>query len=381
MERIDFINVSRILWCCQDLGITPYELGDETGISKNTIQNLLENGDGLTFNQLRAVSEFCGRGMLFFLENEEVEPNRVHTPAFRTLANQKPELSQKLKLLIERVEKHRDVYLSLREELGLDRQDFQAPNTQNMSIAEAARTTRAWLGLRDSNNFDSYREAVEAKGILVFRSNGYNGRWQIAKESPIIGFVLYEPTCPVIVVKKQSWETQQAFTLMHELGHIIMHRSSSIDDEQDLLSHDGMESEANAFAGNLLVPPNFLAMISDAERPRDVSLYDSWLDNYRRRWGISVEVILRRLLDSNRLARQDYANYRQWRSAQPLPEGEGGNRQYRHREPTHIFGSPYVKTVLDSLSSKKITLTKASKYLDGINLRDIHQLEEFYARS
>jgi Zn-dependent peptidase ImmA (M78 family) len=333
----------------------------------------------LTFNQLKAVAEFCGRGILFFLESEELEPNRVHTPAFRTLANQKPELSQKLRLLIERVERHRDVYLSLREELGLERRDFQAPNTLGMSIAEAASATRAWLGLRDSNNFDSYREAVEAKGILVFRSNGYNGKWQIARESPIIGFVLYDPTCPVIVVKKQTWETQQAFTLMHELGHIVLHRASSIDDERDLLAHDGMESEANAFAGNLLVPPRFLEMIIDAERPRDVSLYDSWLDSYRRRWGVSVEVILRRLLDSNRLDRNDYVNYRQWRSEQQFPEGDGGNRQYRHREPAHIFGTPYVKTVLDSLSNKKITLTKASKYLDGINLKDIHQLEAYYA--
>jgi Zn-dependent peptidase ImmA (M78 family) len=381
MERIEFINIARIRWCCQDLGITPYELGQEVGISNNTIDNLIENGEGLTFNQLKAVSEFFGRGILFFLETGELEPNRVHTPAFRTLANQKPELSQKLKLLIERVERQREVYLSLKEELGLERQAFQAPNTRGMNIADAANITRAWLGLRDNNSFDSYREAIESKGILVFRSNGYNGKWQIARESPIIGFVLYDPACPVIVVKKQSWETQQAFTLMHELGHIILHRSSSIDDEQDLLSGDGMESEANAFAGNLLVPSSFLAMINDADRPIEVSLYDSWLDAYRRRWGISVEVILRRLLDNNRLDRESYIRYRRWRSEQQLPEGEGGNRQYRHREPAHIFGAPYVRTVLDSLSSKKITITKASKYLDGITLRDIHQLEAYYARS
>lgn len=383
MERIEFINVARILWCCQDLGITPYELGRETGISNNRIESLLEHEGGLTFNQLRAISEFFGRGVLFFLEEGEVEPNRVHTPAFRTLANQKPELSQKLKLLIERVERQREVYLSLREELGIgnERQDFTPPNTEGMRIVDAANTARRWLGLRDNNNFDSYREAIEAKGILVFRSNGYNGKWQIAKENPIMGFVLYDPSCPVIVVKKQAWDTQQAFTLMHELGHLLMHKSSSIDDEQDLQSHEGMESEANAFAGNILVPPAFLALISDNERPRDVSQFDAWLDVYRRRWGVSGEVILRRLLDSNRLDRATYNAYRRWRSDLQVSEGDGGNRMYRHREPGHIFGEPFVRTVLDSLSNKKITLTKASKYLDGINLKDIHQLKEFYART
>lgn len=379
MERIEFININRIVWCCDDAGVTPHEMAHATGISSRTLEGLLEGDIGLTFNQLKAVAEYFGRSVLFFLEEGDVEPNRFRTQSFRTLANQKPELSQKLKLLIERVEKQRDIYQALREELGFERLIFQPPNTAGMTIPEAASVVRNWLGLRDSNTFDSYRNAVEAKGILVFRSNGYNGNWQIARESPIIGFVVYDQSCPVIVVKKQNWDTQQAFTLMHELGHLILHRTSSIDDENDLQSHDGMESEANAFAGHLLVPNVLLAGVDDYTRPQNVSEYDGWLDVYRRRWGVSVEVILRRLLDSNRLSRANYVSYRQWKAAQPFIENNGGNRQYRHREPAHIFGAPFVKTVLDSLNTKKITLTKASKYLDGINLKDIHLLEEHYA--
>lgn len=382
MEKIDFINLNRILWCCQDLGMTPHDLAHEVGIAYATMENFIEQGAGLTFNQLKAISEYFGRGVLFFLESGDLEPERVHTPAFRTLANQKPELSQKVKLLIERVERQRDVYLTLKENLAEDREVYQPPaNLERMNIAEAARVTRQWLGLGEINDFDSYRGAVEAKNILVFRSNGYNGKWQIAKESPIIGFVLYDPTCPVIVIKKQTWETQQAFTLMHELGHLLLHRESSIDDEQDLQAHAGMESVANAFAGHILVPSHFLNSINDGDRPYDVSEYEAWLDNYRRRWGVSVEVILRRLVDSGRLDRGNYGNYRRWRTEQQLPLSSRGNREWRHREPEHIFGAPFVRTVLDSLNSKKITLTKASKYLDGINLKDIHQLEAYYAQS
>ena len=40
----------------------------------------------------------------------------------------------------------------------------------------------------------------------------------------------------MIVIKKQPWEPQQSFTLMHELGHLLLHKTSSIDDEHDLLS-------------------------------------------------------------------------------------------------------------------------------------------------
>jgi Zn-dependent peptidase ImmA (M78 family) len=58
----------------------------------------------------------------------------------------------------------------------------------------------------------------------------------------------------VIVVKKQYWDTRQTFTLMHELGHLLLHKPSSIDDEHDLQSHQGHEREANAFARYLLIP-------------------------------------------------------------------------------------------------------------------------------
>lgn len=380
MERIGNINVGRILWCCADFGIAPEDLAREAHISSATLHALLEGSAGLTFNQLKKMADFFGRGVLFFLEEGEVEPTQVHTPAFRTLANQKPELTSRLKRFIERVEHQRDVYLSLIEEMRVDRPEFNPPDVGGMTPANAAIAIRRWLGLGATNNFDTYREAVEAKGILVFRSNGYQGQWQIAKESPIIGFNLYDDSCPVIVVKKQPWETQQSFTLMHELGHLVLHKKSSIDEERDLYSHHGMESEANAFAGSLLVPLSFLHDINLAEKPNDVSQFDVWLDRYRKRWGVSPEVILRRLLDNNKLTPAEYNGYRDWREQQSYPEAEGGSRQYRHREPTHIFGEPFVRTVLDSLNNKYITLTKASKYLDGINLTDIRLLRDYHAR-
>ena len=52
---------------------------------------------------------------------------------------------------------------------------------------------------------------------------------------------------------------------------------------------------------------------------------------------------------------------------------------YRHREPSHIFGDRFVRTVLDALNNRYITLAKASSYLDGLKINDLHQLERHYA--
>jgi len=214
---------------------------------------------------------------------------------------------------------------------------------------------------------------------LVFRSNGYNGKWQIPRENPILGFSLYDPTCPVIVVKKLDWESRQSFTLIHELGHLLLHKASSIDDEHDFESHRGREQEANAFAGHLLVPDAFLASIQDTDRPDEVSRYDNWLERQRRAWGVSSEVILRRLLNTGRMQQDQYEAYRQWRSQTVITQEDGGNRKYRHREPKHIFGDTFVRTVLDALYARHITLAKASGYLDSLKIKDLHQLERHYA--
>lgn len=385
MERIQSINPERIVWCCDDFGIGLDELASEIGVSPLTLQGVVDgDGKGLTFNQLSKMASYFGRGILFFLEYDPIDENRIHTAAFRTLANQKPELSAKMRALIERVEWQRTIYLSLRNELDHDDYPiFTPPLFDGHSISEAARQARNWLGLNTHKNFsfELYRTALETQGILVFRSNGYNGKWQIAADSPILGFTLYDENCPVIVIKKQEYEPIQSFTLMHELGHLLLHRSSSIDDFNDMQSHAGEERDANAFAGLLLVPDEFLAMIRDVDRPDEVSKYDEWLAPFRRSWAVSGEVILRRLLDSGRLHKNDYTNYRAWRAepaAMPIPVS-GGARIYRHREPKHIFGDRFVRTILDALSGQRITLAKASSYLDGLKVSDVHELERHYA--
>ena len=380
MERIQSINLARIDWCCADRGMTRDELAAEIGIAPASLAKAFEGEAGLTFNQLRKIAAFFGRGTLFFLEAGPVNEATVHSAQFRTLANKKPELSPRLKLLIERVERQREIFLALRDELdSVDVMAFAPPELNGLSVQDAARLVRRWLGLADRNDFDSYRQAIEARGLLVFRSNGYNGKWQIAKESPILGFSLYDPACPVIVVKKQDSDTRQTFTMMHELGHLLLHKTSSIDDESDLHAREGEEREANAFAGYLLVPNAFLHSIHDDERPADVSGFDDWLEPQRRAWGVSSEVILRRLMDAKRLPQADYAAYRRWWAARPIVEKSGGSREYRNREPKHIFGDGYVRTVLDALNSRRISLAKASSYLDNLSIRDLHKLERHYA--
>jgi len=78
------------------------------------------------------------------------------------------------------------------------------------------------------------------------------------------------------------------------------------------------------------------------------------------------------------LPKSRYAAYRQWAAQSVAMQSEGENREWRHREPRHIFDDTFVRTVLDSLHARHITLAKASGYLDNLKIKDLHQLERYY---
>ena len=117
----------------------------------------------------------------------------------------------------------------------------------------------------------------------------------------------------------------------------------------------------------------------EAERPNAVQQFDEWLKPQRKAWGVSTDAILLRLVDAGRLQHALYGAYRAWRQQQPQREEEGGSRSYRYREPRHVFGDRFVRTVLGALNARQITLNKASDYLDGLKVSDLHKLERFYA--
>ncbi|MHC4877397.1 MAG: ImmA/IrrE family metallo-endopeptidase [Planctomycetota bacterium] len=380
INRIPSINRDRIDWCCKECGITADELADEVGLLSNRLERDSLQKDGLTYNQLKKVADFFQRGVLFFLETEPLKDEGIRSAHFRTLTNQKPDLSRKVLALIERVERQRILYLSLLEDIGEVPVRFQPPRVSRSNVTGAATIARKWLNLSEESTFEAYRSALEARGVLVLRSNGYAGKWQLPKDSPICGFSLYEDHCPVIFVRRLHPETRQTFTLMHELGHLLLHKSSTIDSEADLTSLQGKERDANQFAGSVLVPESFLGTIDDAQRPDAVSDYETWLKPYKSRWGVSGEVILLRLVAAGRLQQAEYDAYRDFvRSVAPTSKPTTGDRSYRHREPKHIFGTPFVRVVLDALNTDQISLARASSYLDNIRTNDVHALEEHIA--
>ena len=373
MERIQSVNLDRIEWACAEYGMTLEQLSSIPQVSESAVKHLAA-GDGITPNTLQKIAGFLGHGVLFFIEQGPVETDSIYTPQFRTILNRKPHLSPKLRRFVQRVEKQRETYIALQEAISEPGVSFTPPDMA--SPANGPQIARDWLNLSTSNNFAISRKKVEEKGVLVFLSNGYNGKWQIPKDDPILGFSVYHDSYPIVVIKKES-EQRQLFTLMHELAHLIIHKASWVDDEADLHSYSAQEQEASSLAGRVLVPDAVLESVRDQDKPSSVTEYDNWLASPRNMYGVSGEVILRRLLDSDRLPQEHYTEYREWKNETTRDGRKRGNRSHRYREPIHMFGDTFVRTVFEALQAKEITLARASGYLDNLQIQDVHQLEQY----
>lgn len=383
MEKVA-INPNRLQWCMDIVEIDLDHLSSEVNIAKQTLEHVMENQAALSVRQLNEIANHFKRSLLFFLNPDEVEEEKIYSLQFRTINNQKPIKSPKLIAFIERVEKQREIYMGLMEDLEEPLNEEWHSNIKwNIeNIKSVSTKAREWLGISVSDSFDNMRQAVANKGIMVIVSNGYDGKWQIDKKNPVRGFSLYYDILPIIVIKKQSSKGAQAFTLMHELAHLLLHKKSAIDDEDDLHNYQGMEKEANEFAGNLLIPDVFLNELDiNTLLNLKVEEYDNYLNSYKKQWCVSGEAILVRLLINKLITQQHYQSYKNFKNQQTVKDSQKDTgsipRIYRHREPINVFGKPFVYAVFDSLHNRNITLAKASTYLDNLKISDVRQLEQY----
>ena len=213
---------------------------------------------------------------------------------------------------------------------------------------------------------------------------GYQGAWRV-KHDDLVGFSMVHDQAPVIFVKKTSPE-RQVFTLFHELGHLLLHQSSCMDDVDNLQNdyYAKQEKEANQFAGLCLLPDDLMK-----QKFPQISVtpeeYASTFKTFSSQLGLSVEVIVVRLLQMEKITQSDYQRYKkssmlEQQNAQHPTTTKQAKRKYRHREPRYIFGDRYVGVMLDAWHGKHITLNKASDYLDRLKIQDIYKLDQSYVR-
>jgi Zn-dependent peptidase ImmA (M78 family)/DNA-binding XRE family transcriptional regulator len=240
---------------------------------------------------------------------------------------------------------------------------------------------RTWRDPRVSYN--AWRAAIERIGILVFQADGI-------ATSEMLGFSLSERPLPVIGVNRKLKHNGRTFTLLHEAVHVLLQQSSICDIEEGQLrppEEQRVEVFCNAVAAAALVPRNLLLneplVAVHPARPRDWD--EDELGAIGRAFGVSNEVILRRLLTAGRTSQAFYMQRRAfWGSLidTPAPSTEPPS-EFKRNMPQEVvsnLGRPLTRLLLDSYDSSYTSLADVSRYF-GLRAQQVAKVRDLLARS
>ena len=368
-------------WARESIGLTVDEVAERLAKQPADIQSWETGTDAPTYVQLeRLAYELYKRPIaLFFLP----EPPEEHRPQseFRTLpAFDLKNLESDTFLHIRKAHAYQIALAELFDGKNpAERKIWQVcPLTLSDSPEQVAVAIRQELNVTvadqmkwgdDSDALSFWRRAVEQRGVFVFK-NAF-------KQKEISGFCLTDNEFPLIYLNNSTTKTRQIFSLLHELSHLLFNLNglSKFDRSYiDRLPHQERRIEifCNAVASEVLMPSaDFNKQM--AELPADLNLApDLVFARLAKRYGVSREAALRRLLDLGRVDQEFYETKAEEWTGQ-IKKGKSGGDWYAttgsyisDRLLTEVFGRYF---------RNQVSAAQAAEYL-GVAPKNLHGLEE-----
>lgn len=335
-----------------------------------------EKGEpGLTIAKLQAVADLYRRPLAaFYLSQRPPVEERVRDFRRPWLTARRRE-SPMLAAEIRRAEGQRTnllEILELREQAASDEWKVPAQSQDLAPIARAlldARSLVARPGFsgKPTDWFFYWSSALEEVGVLVVTANAVP-----AEEAD--GFSVALDPVPIVGVNGSSHFNRRIFTLLHEYAHILLNSSALCDLHEEQTSEresDRIEVECNRIAAEILVPTPLFA-----QRPIVIGSNRN-ADNWRmpdlraeaRIWGVSPEVILRKLVTVERASADFYDGWRD-RHSDPERYSSGTDNKSNNggdglRTKVRNLGKGYVRSVVGALSEGYLTTYESANMLNS----------------
>lgn len=220
---------------------------------------------------------------------------------------------------------------------------------------------------------NGWKNAVEELGVLVFHFGD-------VEETEVRGFSISEKVLPVIGLNGGDSVNGRIFTLIHEFGHLMLGEGGSCDLAEFSSRVEPslpVEIFCNAFAASVLVPRKaFLAEPNVARASPSTEWTDSELEWLARRYRVSREVVLRRLLT---LGKADADFYKTWRADLLSLQARDDEERSSGRPGVAVMtvrdvGKPFARLVIDAYHSDAITGGDVSEFL-GVRLKHLPAIE------
>ena len=279
--------------------------------------------------------------------------------------------SPELRLALRQMLTRRENALNLMGELGEPVPDFSLRAHLRESPTEVGRRLRVAMGvgvatqLGWANEWEAWRAwraAVEQMGVLVFQ-------FPTVSLAEVRGLALLRTPMPVAAVNGKEMPPAKAFTLCHEVVHLMLAASNEEAPaaRERRSGNEWMDVErfAEVAASHALVPEDALRSVIG-----QLGLHAAeWgIENVRRvakKFRLTPLATATRLRESGFMASPQYNQWReQWQAyVAALPLRIGGFATPMERA-VNQAGRPFAQWVLEALSANRITSVAASRYLD-----------------
>lgn len=375
-------------WGRTSAGFSVEEAAEKAGVKPAQVQawETPDGEDRPTMNQLRALAKAYRRPISVFYLSKAPRDFEVMHDLRRLPGEVALVYSPALRLEIRAAYQRRNVALSLLEELEQTPPRF-LPRIRFADGPEAAAAVaREVLGVSyaeqtkwrvDRTAYNAWRHAIEAAGVLVFQVVGVT-------TDEMRGFSIAEDVLPVIAVNKKDRPNGRTFSLLHEFTHLLLHESGLCDFDEDVLrppEEDRVEVFCNHVAGAALVPREYLLKepIVGARGEGKHEWSDDELAALARIYGVSREVVLRRLLILNRTTQDFYrarhraflAQYKREDEEKKPPEKFARNLP---QDAVSNYGEAFAGLVLETYQQDRIALSDAAQHL-GVRAKHLPRVE------
>lgn len=381
------VKAQIVCWARTSAGMDLAQAAKKAGVSEEKLAawESETSGERPTIKQLRKLGEIYKRPLaVFYLPETPQDFQAQKIQDFRRLSGKAGDaaFSPELRFEIRRALFRRQVALEMMENLGTEPAPFtlEARLDENPEVVGAR--LRAALEISEERQanwhahgydaFSEVRDAVERQGALVFQA--------AVPLEEMRGLAIYDEPLPLVLVSsKEQFMAPRLFTLLHEVCHLMLHCSAVSNGAEEGLRGDAARIEvfANHVAGATLLPiSNLLAAPEIAGISPATHWNDTQIERVAKRFRVSKETVLRRLLTAGRVSQGTYRSAAdRWRAA----FAEMPKRESKGAPPIHItelsrVGRVFPRIVLQNYYQDKITGPDVSEYLN-LKLKHLPKVE------
>lgn len=290
---------SRITEAREARAMSMEDLAKDIGVTRQSISKYERGIISPSPGMIQSISFILDFPVDFFYKNEKENIAGSSPLFFRSKSNISKKIKNACKYQIKwtsDIKKYLDKYVDFVER-DLPTIDKEYEDLTHEDIEELALNLRNCWGLSDDPITDLIG-VLENHGIIIgkFASNDlckFNGIDAFSRWNNGTPYILYNS------VQKSAVRTR--FSILHELGHLIMHSSISETDSIKKSIVDLADSQADTFASAFLLPATSF--------PKDIhstSLLS--LEAIKRKWGASISSIIIRC-ESLNLLTENQINY------------------------------------------------------------------------